>query len=156
MKIKRAIGIAVALYIITFVIGVILTLVAKEMLQTQQNAQTTYWLITIVVTILLTSLASLWYFNGKNIIRNIAEGLKLGVTFIISSFVLDLISLIPVLISTGNTQGLFEYYKDPTFYLIALLVLGTAVFIGSRNQSSKNKIEKNSKNKLKDLSKKQS
>ena len=135
--IKKAVGIAVVLYVVTFIVGVILTLVTKETLQAQQDAQTTYWLITIIVTVLLTGLANLWYFNGKNITRNVAEGLKLGVIFVISGFVLDMFSLIPALISTKNTQGLFEYYKSPAFYLIALLVVGTTVFVGSRNRTSK-------------------
>ena len=140
MKLKRAIGIAVVLYIVTFIVGVILTLVAKEALQAQQNAQTTYWLITIVVTVLLTGLASLWYFNGKGITRNVLEGLKLGLTFLITGFVLDMVSLIPAFITTRSTQGLFEYYKNPTFYLIVLLVIGTTVFVGARNQTHKRKV----------------
>lgn len=132
MNTKRAIGIGIVLYITTFIIGIILTIFSRVNLESPQNIPTTYWIITIVVTVLLTCLASIWYFNKQGTVRNMKEGLKLGVTFVICGFILDLLFFIPAFFTSG-TSLLLEYYSTPSFYITLLLVIVSAVFIGSRN-----------------------
>ncbi len=148
MNIKRGILISLALYAANFIMGVILVLATKKILASTQNISTTYWLITITLTVLMTSLASLWYFNGKNVARNIVEGLKLGIIFVSSSFIVDMLFLILTIITTGKFEGMFDYYKSSAFYLIRIIVLGTTIFIGSRNQAHKT-IETKNENKSK-------
>ena len=144
MKIKRAIWVALALYFTTFIIGIILTIIAQISLASPQEIPTTYWIITIVVTILLTSLTSIWYFNKPRISRNIKEGFKLGLTFVIVGFILDLIFFIPLFITSGASL-LIEYYSTPSFYITLLLVIVSATFIGSRHQTHSETKEKSSK-----------
>ncbi len=146
MNKKRAILIALALYVSTLIVGIILTIFAKVNLQSPQEIPTTYWIITIVVTVLLTSIASIWYFNKKGTIRNTKEGLKLGWTFICVGFILDALFFIPAFFSSG-VKLLFEYYINPSFYITLLLVIATATFIGSRHQTKSEKQEKSSKKK---------
>ena len=134
MKTKRAILVALALYLTTFIIGIVLTIIAKVSLASPQEIPTTYWVITIVVTVLLTTLASIWYFNKPGISRNIKEGFKLGITFIIVGLIIDLIFFIPLFITSGASL-LIEYYSTPSFYITLILVVMSSVFIGSRSQS---------------------
>src|SRR3989344_1710288 len=115
MHLKRGILIALALYVVTMIIGIIITLLAQVSIESPQNIPTTYWVITIVITIILTSLASLWYFSKAK--RNIIEGLKLGVTFIIVGFVLDLLFFIPLFLKSSGTQIILQYYSTPSFYI---------------------------------------
>ncbi len=145
MNIKRVLSIALTLYVANFIVGIILTQITKKMFASIQNASTGYWLITLTVTVLMTGLAGLWYFNGKNVTRNRLEGLKLGIVFVVSNFIIDLLYLIPTMIVMENSEGIFDYYKSTTFYLIGIIVIGTTVFVGSRNQTTetKNKSKKN-------------
>ncbi len=140
MNLKRAIWISVALYVSTFILGVILTVIAQVSLASPQEIPTVYWIITIVVTVLLTSLASVWYFNKSGVSRNINEGLKLGLTFVLTGLVLDILFFIPLLFTSG-TSIIVEYYSNASFYLTLLLVVASATFIGSRHQSKETKPE---------------
>jgi uncharacterized membrane protein YfcA len=127
MKIKRGILIGVALYVATMIVGIILTIFAQSSLSSPQSMPTTYWIITIVVTVVLTSLASIWYFAKAK--RTTLEGLKLGITFVIVGFILDLILF---LTQSGGIEVMKEYYSNISFYIVLLLVVASAVFIGSR------------------------
>lgn len=132
MDLKRGVLIALALYAVTLAIGIIITLVARNSLASPQEIPTTYWLITIITTVILTSLAALWYFTKAK--RNAKEGLNLGITFVIVGFILDIIFF---LTQSNGTQIIKEYYSSLSFYIVLILVVATCVYIGSRNPSSK-------------------
>jgi hypothetical protein len=136
MKIKRAILISVALYFATLVVGILLTLLAIYTLSSLSTSPTFYWVITIITTVLLTSLACFWYFNKAQ--RTTKEGFFLGLTFVVVAFVLDIISFL--LFSGGNALLLIkQYYGNISFYVVMLLVIATSVFVGSNTLfSSKN------------------
>ncbi|MEK6909380.1 MAG: hypothetical protein AABX23_04995 [Nanoarchaeota archaeon] len=127
MNLKRGILISLALYFATLVVGILLTILTKINIASPQNIPTAYWIITIVTTVILTCLASLWYFN--KIKRNIKEGFKLGITFIIVGFILDLLFFF----TQENAINIMkEYYSTPSFYIVLILVIASAVFIGSK------------------------
>lgn len=127
MNIKRGILISLALYASTMVVGIIMTIVANLSMQSPQNIPTAYWIITIITTVLLTCLASIWYFAKAK--RNPKEGLKLGFTFILVGFVLDLIFFFT---QDNASQIMKDYYTSISFYLVLALVVVSAFFIGSR------------------------
>ncbi len=142
MNIKRGILISLALYASTMIIGIIMTIVANLSMQSPQNIPTTYWIITIITTVLLTCLASIWYFAKAK--RSPKEGLKLGLTFILVGFVLDLIFFFT---QENAAQIMKDYYSSISFYLVLALVVASAFFIGSRpNKNQKEEpIKKSSK-----------
>ncbi len=145
MDIKRGILIALVLYTATFIVGVAFTILAKIYPFFFQSP-TTYWIITISIPVLLTCVASIWYFNKKGIKRNIKESLKLGLVFITTGFIIDLLFSIPLIISLG-TSSLIEVYLKPLYYINLLLVLASSIFVGSRNQTQPEKeISKKKKN----------
>ncbi|MGV8131245.1 MAG: hypothetical protein ACP5N7_04065 [Candidatus Pacearchaeota archaeon] len=141
MNLKRGILISLALYASTMVVGIIMTIIANLNMQSTQNIPTTYWIITIITTVLLTCLASIWYFAKAK--RSPKEGLKLGVTFILVGFVLDLIFFFS---QENAAQIMKDYYSSISFYLVLALVVASAFFIGSRShKQQKEEIKKVSK-----------
>ena len=138
MNKKRAILIAITLYLVTFIAGLIPAILARTNLASPQQSPTTYWLITIIITVLLTSLASIWYFSKKGIKRNIKEGFKLGATFIITGFIIDMLTLIPLFVTGEGFQFIKEYYTSPSFYIIILLIIISTTFVGSREPEKTN------------------
>jgi len=137
VKLKRGILIALALYASTMVVGIVLTLITKINISSPQEIPTTYWIITIITTVLLTSLASIWYFNKAK--RNAKEGIKLGITFIITGFIMDLLFFMT---QEGGIQLIKGYYSNISFYIVLILVVSTCIFIGSQNHNSSNRKEK--------------
>lgn len=131
MNLKRGVVVGLALYFITFIVGVLLTIFSKVSLESPQNIPTTYWIITIIVTVLLTSIASIIYFHKSGTKRSVKEGFKLGITFAIVGFILDMLFFIPAIVSSG-TSLIIQYYSNPSFYITLLLVIASATFIGSR------------------------
>ncbi|MSS74153.1 hypothetical protein EXS72_00735 [Candidatus Pacearchaeota archaeon] len=147
MDVKRGILIAVAFYIVTLITGIILTTIMLLSFDSPQNLQNISYISTIAITVLLTSFASVWYFKKVGIQRNLNEGLKLGLTFILVGIVLDLLQIIIALILDKNIQGMSEYYKTFTAYIPWILVLISATFIGSRGKSVEKEIIKKQKTK---------
>lgn len=143
MNFKRGILISIALYIATMIVGIILTISANLNLS-GQSIPTVYWIITIATTVLLTCLASIWYFSKAK--RSPTEGLKLGVTFILVGFVLDLIFF---LTQNNAVEIMKQYYSSISFYLVLAIVIASAVFVGSRNQHHQMKKAKEEKKKRK-------
>jgi len=128
VNLKRGILIAISLYVVTMIVGVIIQLITNIILSSPQTAPTTYWVITIITTVTLTSFSSIWYFDKVK--RSVKEGLKLGAIFVITGFVLD------VLLFMTQRNGLElvkEYYSHLSFYSIIILVIATCVFMGSRD-----------------------
>lgn len=131
MDFKRGILSALGLYFVTLIVGIIITIFAQASLDSVQTMSTTYWVITIISTVVLTSIASLLYFRKAK--RNAKEGLKLGILYIIVGFILDLIFFIT---QSNGFELILEYYVNPSFYIVILLVVVTCVFVGSREDHS--------------------
>ncbi len=131
---KRGILIGLALYIATIILRLIITFTfmtagSKSPLIFQT---TTYLIISFISLVVLVSFASLWYFKKAK--RNAKEGLKLGVTFIIINFLLDLL-YIKVFSTSPLMQIVTTYLSDPSFYTTLILIIALVIFIGSRSKS---------------------
>ncbi|MEK6925455.1 MAG: hypothetical protein AABW71_04435, partial [Nanoarchaeota archaeon] len=104
---------------------------ANVSIESPQNIPTIYWIITVITTVLLTCLASIWYFSKAK--RSAKEGFKLGITFIIVGFVLDLFFFFT---QDNAVEIMKQYYSSTSFYLILALVIVSAIFVGSRHNNS--------------------
>lgn len=144
MNIKRGLLVSIALYAATMIIGIILTIAANIGMASPQNIPTMYWVITIATTVLLTCLASIWYFSKAK--RSPKEGLKLGLTFIAVGFILDALFFFT---QENATQIMKQYYSNIAFYLILALVVVSAVFIGSRTHHEKTETKQTTKKRRK-------
>lgn len=125
----RALGISFLLYVATFVVGIVSGIVSGQDMSSLDTVSDSFWYVGMVGAVVLCALFATWYLNGKNISASAASGLKFGITAVILSSGLDLI-----LFSLGNAAGastdLGRYYGDLRFWIILLLVVGTAALMG--------------------------
>ena len=130
-KFKRAFGISLLLYIATFVTGIICGLISGQDMSSMNNIPDSFWYIGMVGAVVLTTVFSLWYFRSKEIIASARSGAWFGLTAVIISFLLDI-----ALFSLGNTGGaevdLSVYFGDFRYWIIIVLVVGTAKIVGWR------------------------
>lgn len=132
MNLKKGILIGLALYISEIIVMLLAIYVIFRAFAESSSISSIYIITTLVITVLLTSLASLWYFNKSK--RNIKEGLKLGLIFIVVSVVLQLII---ALITKESFEDIIKTYKSIYFYISLVIVIATTSFIGSRNNQVK-------------------
>lgn len=137
MNKKRAILISIALYISTFIIGVVLALAGNVNFTTPGAIPTYYWVVSLITTVGLAGIASVWYFNSQKTRRNTKEGFLLGIMFIIMGFILDMVFFLPAVFTGTPFLTLLEYYAQPIFYFTLILVICTTTLIGSRGEPEK-------------------
>ena len=135
MNLKRGILIGLALYIATIIVRLIITFVFMVASPKYPLIfrTTTYLIISFISLVVLVSFASLWYFTKAK--RNAKEGLKLGVTFVVINFLLDLLYIKIVFSAKPLMQIITAYLSDPSFYTTIILIIALVTFIGSRNKS---------------------
>ena len=132
MNLKRAVWISILLYLSTFVIGILVAFVLNTDLTGNEPISITHWVLSIILSLVLASLFSLWYFKGKKIKINSQEGLKLGITFIIVGFIFDMLFILPYLfLGFGDADAILSYYKDIWFWISVILIALTPVVVGS-------------------------
>ena len=147
MNKKRAIITAIGLYIATFLIGIIISLSGGLNFSDPSKIPPYFWFVSLIITIGFSAFASLWYFNSSKTARNTKEGFLLGIIFVVTGFILDLLFFIPVFFKSGNLQNILIYYTRPIFFASLILVVATTTLMGSiGNGESKNKsLKKSSK-----------
>ena len=132
MKLKRSILIGLALYISEIIVMLLAIYVIFRAFADSNSISSIYIITTLVITVILTSLASLWYFNKAR--RNVKEGLKLGLMFVAVSIILQLLI---ALITKESFESIISVYKSIYFYISLIIVIATTSFIGSRNNHAK-------------------
>ena len=147
MKLKRSILIGLALYISEIIVMLLAIYVIFRAFADSNSISSIYIITTLVITVILTSLASLWYFNKAR--RNVKEGLKLGLMFVAVSIILQLLI---ALITKESFESIISVYKSIYFYISLIIVIATTSFIGSRNNHAKKeetKLKTKTKKKIK-------
>lgn len=124
----RAIKIGLVLYLATFVVGIAAGVLMGQDMSTFENLPDSFWYIGMVSALVLTGLFSWWYFKSPRIVPSALGGLYFGLTVVILSFLLDF-ALFSIG-NSGNTESMWEYYSDFRFWVIVLIVLGTAKVVG--------------------------
>lgn len=126
---KRALGIGFALYVATFVFGIIAGVVSGVDMSSMANVPDSFWYIGMVSSVVLTALFTFWYFKTPTVTPSWQSGVLFGVTVLALSFTSDI-----ALLTLGNMQGanvdLWDYYGDFRFWIIVILVIGTAKSVG--------------------------
>ncbi len=128
---KRAVSLSLLLYVATFIVGIISGIVSGQDMSTMQGMPDSFWYVGMVAAVILTAGFTQQYFKSPKIQASRMTGAYFGVTAVVVSFVIDFI-----LFSIGNAGGanvdLREYYGDWRFWIIVILVIGTAKFVGWR------------------------
>mgnify|MGYP001574457689 CR=1 FL=1 len=146
MKLKRSILIGLALYISEIIVMLLAIYVIFRAFADSNSISSIYIITTLVITVILTSLASLWYFNKAR--RNVKEGLKLGLMFVAVSIILQLLI---ALITKESFESIISVYKSIYLYISLIIVIATTSFIGSRQNHQVKKEETKLKEKRKKL-----
>ena len=142
MNLKRGILIGIALYIAEIIVMLAAIYIIFSVFAESKSISSIYALTTFIITVILTSLAGLWYFNKAK--RDTKEGLKLGLIFVVISIILEIVAS---LITKEGFKDIINTYKSIYFYISFIIIIATTIFIGSRNKTAKEKVLKKHKKK---------
>src|SRR3989344_3156016 len=142
MNLKRGILIGIALYIAEIIVMLAAIYIIFSVFAESKSISSIYALTTFIITVILTSLAGLWYFNKAK--RDTKEGLKLGLIFVVIGIILEIIAS---LITKEGFKDIINTYKSVYFYISFIIIIATTIFIGSRNKTAKEKVLKKYKKK---------
>ncbi len=142
MNLKRGILIGIALYIAEIIVMLAAIYIIFSVFAESKSISSIYALTTFIITVILTSLAGLWYFNKAK--RDTKEGLKLGLIFVVISIILEIVAS---LITKEGFKDIINTYKSVYFYISFIIIIATTIFIGSRNKTAKEKVLKKNKKK---------
>ena len=129
MKLKRALWIGVVVYVLSFIIGLLTTIIMKIDISNAVEVPTSVWVMGIIVSVAILGYFTGFYFRDKEIKATWKEGLKFGIVVIVIGTILDSIFIIPYILSTGSIEVL-KYYANPLFLLTLIILLGTATGMG--------------------------
>ncbi len=119
MNIKRAIGISVAIYLAFFVVMSISALIM--------------WYVLPFVVILFVCVGAFWYFKSPTVSASARQGFYFGLTILLIGFVLDILSVLPTLSKgDGLLKSLLDYYSQPLFWVMLVLILLVATLTGKK------------------------
>jgi|GEM_PF-1544499 len=126
---KRALGFAFLLYISTFVVGLAAGIFTGQDMSSMENISESFWYIGMASAVILSALFTLWYFRDRAIVPSLWSGAYFGLTAVGLGIILDVI-LFTIGNSTGEAVSVWEYYADYRFWVIVVLVIGTAKAVG--------------------------
>ena len=131
MNIKRALWVSVLTYAASFIIGlIVMTLMGIDPTNLAKIPNNVLY-ISILLTIIIVALFTLFYFKGKNIKPSAKEGFYFGLVLIILGTILDVIIFSLSSLATGTQQSLIEYYSNPLFWITLILLLATTTIVGA-------------------------
>jgi peptidoglycan/LPS O-acetylase OafA/YrhL len=132
MNYKRAIGIGIVAYLVSFVIGISIAVVVGVDFETATEAPTIVWIIGLIAQLIVGLLFAWWYFSAKKIKKyGPKQGFLLGTVFVAVGFIIDAFFIIPSIILTEGATDILKYYTNPLFWVSILLLLLSTMFVGS-------------------------
>ena len=129
MNVKRAIGIGLVAYLCSFILSIVVVLLYGLDLTQTGNAPKLILIINILISIVLVTLFSLFYFKDKKLNADIKEGLHFGFVLIIIGFILDFIGF-SISFAVGSKQDIILYYSNPYFWIALTLLIATTAVVG--------------------------
>jgi len=139
MKLKRAIGISVVVYIASLLIGGVVAAMMGIDPTTTTEISPAMWIAGAVAAVVLSALGALWYFRSAEVATSASEGARFGVTEVVVGFVLDMVVALPAVIADARFfDQVLAYYQQPWFWVTLVLVVLAPVAVGSlrKNQTT--------------------
>lgn len=143
MNIKRAIGISVAAYIVTFLLTIIISIVIgfdfTEATDPSDVPQM-FLLFGSAAAVVIMILSTFWYFKKEGLVPSAGHGFGFGLTAIVIAFILDFLSVVPLLFTDENALAfLGSYYATPAFIITVVLIIlvttGVGYYLGTKTPS---------------------
>ena len=89
------------------------------------------WVFGGVTAVAATVLGAYWYYRKKGVKSTINTGFHLGLVMVVVRFVLDWLAFLPLILSDQQGMKLINaYYGNPRFWIIIVLVVGSAALTG--------------------------
>ncbi len=127
MNLRRALGFALALYILSFLGFFVTLLLPGEQSLTEVPPLATFvigWIINIPVVLLLAK----WYF--KKVTPTVRAGLHLGIVAIVVSLLLDGISILGTYMAGQPLDTFVALYSDWKLYATVIEIIGLTMYAG--------------------------
>ena len=137
MNIKRAIWVGIAVYLVSFFIGlIVMTLAGINPADTSEIPNSILY-VNIFITIIIAALFTILYLKDKKIEANAKEGLFFGLVLIVIGFVFDIVIFAIASATTANKQSLIDYYSNPVFWAALILFLATTTITAANIKRKK-------------------
>ncbi|MDP3990544.1 MAG: hypothetical protein Q8Q01_05060 [archaeon] len=132
MNLKRVTWMSVVLYLVTFAIGLIVGAFFNYDPTVTMQIPMNVLILTLLLTLVATAWVTKWYFTKKPAMKpSLKEGALFGVAFMIVGTILDLLLIIPfVLTSIATWSDVLVYYVNPLFWITLVLLIGTSSLTG--------------------------
>lgn len=131
MNRKRAIGIGILVYLggVLLGMGVWALLGITPDPSMAQPIPVQMWIAMAVISVVLSVLAALWYFRGKNLRPSLRAGLGFGLAVVLTGVVLDLLFFWSLSFSGYSPMAAIRhYYGQPAFWVtLALILVGSGL-----------------------------
>lgn len=129
MKIGRAIGIGIVLFVVSLIINAISSKIIGVDLNKDYPASfpLSLWLASIISVVILSILGSLWYFKSPKIVPDAKNGFLQGLVIIILGFILDGVAIVP---RSNGRKIMTGYYKEPLYWTALIVILVICTFMG--------------------------
>ena len=143
MNLKRAIWVGILIYVVSFILRIIVTIILGlgiinlEINPTQTEISNIYFFIYILIILIITTLFTLYYFKDRKIKPSAKEGFFFGVILIILGFILDIINFSILAAVSDSNQSTISHYSNPLFWLELVLFLVVTTVIGAIKQKKK-------------------
>jgi len=137
MNVKRAIGVGLLTYLVSFILGIIVMFAMGVDPSQGSEIPKSAFIVNIIITLILAGLFTLFYFKDKKIKRNAKEGFLFGIVLIIMGFILDVIIFTLTSIMTSTQINILEYYSNPIFWLALILFVLTTTIVGAIKEKKK-------------------
>ncbi len=129
VNVKRAALLALISYAFSLAGGFLAAyLMGVEVMNTK--TPTSVWIAGIFTTIIIAGLFTWIYFRDPAISPSGREGLQFALVLFIVSFLLDLMFIIPVMLTGMTSVNIIAYYTNPFFWVIVLVLFATCTFVG--------------------------
>lgn len=122
---------SVLAYIASLAVGIAVMVVYGIDLGETQAIPPEMWYAGAITAIIFAALFAAWYFRSPKVDASAQEGLKFGLVMIVTGFVLDLVSFLPLLTHEDPYDPILEYYSSPFFWVTLVLVVVAAALTGN-------------------------
>ena len=118
------------MYIASFIVGIITAVIFGIDLGQTQEIPPILWYTGAFASVIIASGFAFWYFHSPKVSPGAKAGFSLGVIMIITGFILDFMTLLPLLTHDNPWEPILGYYLAPLFWVTLLLVLLATTLTG--------------------------
>ena len=136
MRIGRILIAAIGIYIISFIITIVASVIVGIGPDTYANVESIpvlLWIIALLTTAIVSHFGARWYFSKNGVHAGVQQGLWFGIILSVIGFVLDAAALVLLPETSSFMEALQGYFAEPMLWVAVLIVLAATTFAGKRS-----------------------